>query len=204
MVQNFEFSLSVQCFCFALFQQEVIPQKVKGARDLKSRGPRPEEDFINDSSSDNDDDKQRVVVSRPSSGSRPNSGTRPGSGARPNSGTHPNSGSRPGSGTRSGKPGSAGRSHARTLLNPPNNNTTPPTVTGPSDIVHNGAIPIEIKVPSLYIGNMEENDINVPPLAGSPSFTSGITDRSCISRMSRKSLREVPISKFSNSINDEV
>ena len=169
--------------------------------DSLSRGPRPEEDFHNDDSSDEQDKQKRLnpTGSRPNSGSnsRPTSGTRPLSGTRPHSGSNKTgTGSRPTSAT--GRPQSVtNRPSSGSNSNVPNN-----LPTGANYHKH-GARDLGVGASNVSL------DVYPPKKnSHSPELTSGskinqietdserktpvkLTSNS-VSRMNRKSLREIP------------
>ncbi|XP_060065672.1 protein CFAP20DC-like [Ylistrum balloti] len=157
-----------------------------------ARGARPEEDFFNNNTSSDDDD---VHVRIKLGGSRPNSGTnsRPHSGtnSRPHSGTtsrpHSGTNSRPHSGTNSG---TNSRNHSGTNRSGTNNLAVSPK-SG-----------VEKKVPRTVLNPVQPQIANESPelrfssntsVLQVPGINNGHLSKNSISRMSRKSLREIPM-----------
>ncbi|XP_069141181.1 protein CFAP20DC-like isoform X2 [Argopecten irradians] len=158
-----------------------------------ARGARPEEDFIDNNSSSEEDDRhlrKKLTGSRPNSGtnSRPHSGTnsRPHSGtnSRPHSGTN----SRPHSGTQSG---TNSRTHSGKTRNGTNNMAVSPKSGVEKKIPRTVLSPVQPQVanesPELRF-NSNTSVLKVPGM-----MNNGHLSNSSVSRMSRKSLREIPM-----------
>ncbi|XP_033745767.1 uncharacterized protein C3orf67-like isoform X2 [Pecten maximus] len=171
-------------------QSRALPQNSKKVSKDLARGARPEEDFFSKNSSSDEDDVhlwKKLAGSRPNSGtnSRPHSGTnsRPHSGtnSRPHSGTN----SRPHSGTQSG---TNSRNHSGKTRNGTNNMSVSPK-SG-----------VEKKIPRTVLSSVQPQIANESPELRSntsvlqvPGMSNGHLSNNSISRMSRKSLREIPM-----------
>ncbi|KAK3579069.1 hypothetical protein CHS0354_029929 [Potamilus streckersoni] len=192
-------------------QQDQRLKNKKGSKDLlTSRGPRPEDDFVQDEedSSDEDRDIQKRGLktgSRPESGTHSGSGTHPGSSTRPGSGTKPGTSSRPDSGNTRPNSGSTkipnelpktSPKAAKDLTVSSSSRISPRTAKDSSGgFSHSksqrrdksgSAINVASMLPVYSDNPSEKNDHN-----HSPTQNGSINS---VSRMSRRSLREIPSS----------
>ncbi|OWF55807.1 uncharacterized protein C3orf67 homolog [Mizuhopecten yessoensis] len=177
-----------------------LPRNSKKVSKDMARGARPEEDFYNNNSSSEDDDihvRKKLTGSRPNSGSnsRPHSGTnsRPHSGtnSRPQSGTNsrPHSGtnSQPQSGTHSG---TSSRNPSGTIRSGMNNMAVSPKSGLEKKIARTVLSPVQ---PQIANESPELRFSSNTSVLQVPGLNNGHLSNNSMSRMSRKSLREIPM-----------